>query len=412
MDKEKATRILAKELVKSDGQKFVTDHAYKKHLLEQSLSCYPVKYEKPFSFTSKIYWPYEGGHVLSIEQYNKNVNDYRKEVVDYCTNVNDANYVFVEHAENLSFNESYSLLHLADTFSFFALIREEEAEHLRKRVYKDVQPEVICAMNTLGIKHYVDVYRLYISNNFLEILDALSVSKKFTDFVSELSYDNDGEVGKSKFDIFEGIDVLNKCFEKLKVKTFISLTEYRQSTSSGYVHRKNLAEVVEELRSLPAMNLDSKLIDDFFNFVFFLPDEDQNIEYNKAILKSYSQSLNYKQVLVKEYSEGDHFCEYFDILSNDLQEEVVKSLKNDPCKKKPVYDSFLWSKGFKDIELDYLNFYKEKASIFIEYFSQRGADEKKVILQDIMNCDFVNEEVANWLNQNEVELLREVGLNG
>ncbi len=410
MDKEQATKILAKGLVKLNGQKFIVNPAYQKQTLEEALSCYPVEYEKPFSLQTCV-----SGNLSDFTK------EYKSKIIAYCSKVEDANYVFTDHFENFSQTRSahgsmYSHLIFTDTFSFFALIGETEAECLKKRVYKDVLPEVVIAMNTMGIKHFADTYKVYNSvDNFLEMIEAAKVSKKFLEFATHVPYDNDEEVKTTHFNDFKGIDAMNKHFELLGVKARLSTTEDRKTTSEkhpNYVHKKNLSKVVEELRKLPInAELNIHVPDNFFDFVFSLPYEDQNIEANKLILKQFPKSLDYKQVLVKEYSEGSHFCEYFDALSKDLQEKVVEALKNCP-NKKPLYDSFLWSKGFKDIELDYLNFYKENTEIFIDYFSKRSVLEKKVILQDIMSCEFVNEEVANWLNQNEAELIREVGFDG
>ena len=58
------------------------------------------------------------------------------------------------------------------------------------------------------------------------------------------------------------------------------------------------------------------------------------------------------------------------------------------------------------------NLYKEEAEEFISYFKDRLSEEKKVILKDIMECDFINDKVTEWLNQNESDLIREASFNG
>ncbi|MDP2906429.1 MAG: hypothetical protein Q8O03_00665 [Nanoarchaeota archaeon] len=417
MDKEQATKLLAKELVKLNGQKFIVNQAHQKQTLEKALSCYPVEHEKPFSLQT---YTKDVNRLTSDNLYSFN-KGYKQTITAYCSKVEDANYVFTEHFENFSQTHSphggmYSHLIFTDTFSFFALIGEQEAEYLKKHVYKDVSPEVVTAMNTMGIKPFADAYKVYNSmDNFLEMIGAAKASKKFLEFATRVQYDNDEEVKTAHFTDLKGIDTLNKQFELLGVKARLSTTEDRKTSNEkhpDYVHKKNLSKVVEELRELPInTELDVQIPDNFFAFVFSLPYKDQNIEANKLILKQFPKSLDYKQILVKEYSEGSHFCEYFDALSKDLQEKVVESLKN--CSNKKLsYDSFLWSKDFKSIKLDYMNFYKENTGIFIEYFSKRNPEEKKVIIKDVMDTDFVNEEVVEWLNQNESELIREVGLNG
>lgn len=241
----------------------------------------------------------------------------------------------------------------------------------------------------------------------------LEVAKKFIDTALKLKCDDDAEVSKDLFrKNLEDFKSLNVRFERIGIKTRI---ESYDATARGYVTRATLLKLVGELSSaINGIKSEYKdtLWNEFVDFVFFyLPVEEQSIESNKYILKS-SQNLDFvTAVLSKEYSEGKHFQEYFDVLDKEAQDKVVKSLKVFSGRK-PVYDSFLWSKGFKDINLDYVNMYKKDANIFIDYFSKRDPEEKKVIIKDVMNCDFVNEKVADWLNQNEPDLLREVGLNG
>lgn len=59
---------------------------------------------------------------------------------------------------------------------------------------------------------------------------------------------------------------------------------------------------------------------------------------------------------------------------------------------------------------DSLFLYKEDAYRFINYFKGRKPDEKREILREILDCEFVNKEVADWLNNNESKLVKEVGL--
>lgn len=65
----------------------------------------------------------------------------------------------------------------------------------------------------------------------------------------------------------------------------------------------------------------------------------------------------------------------------------------------------------KQEKLDCLRMYKEDAEGFINYFNSKPAEEKKAILGDVMGYDFTNAKVAKWLNENYLDLVREVGLN-
>ena len=150
--------------------------------------------------------------------------------------------------------------------------------------------------------------------------------------------------------------------------------------------------------------------DDFLNFIFSIPYEDQNIQCNKFLLKN-SKVRDYHEILTNEYVKGKSFQEYFDCLDNDCQQKVAKYLTN--VKERNLsHDSFLWSKGFKETKLDYMQDYKENANNFIKYFKTKNHEDKKTILKDIMNCDYTNKAVADWLNENEIELLRKVSMDG
>lgn len=65
----------------------------------------------------------------------------------------------------------------------------------------------------------------------------------------------------------------------------------------------------------------------------------------------------------------------------------------------------------KQEKLDCLRMYKEDAEGFINYFNGKPAEGKKAILEDVMGYDFTNVKVAKWLNENYLDLVREVGLN-
>ena len=113
----------------------------------------------------------------------------------------------------------------------------------------------------------------------------------------------------------------------------------------------------------------------------------------------------------KEYTEGKYFTEYFDCLCNEQQQKVVCCLKLLP-EKNLANDSFLWSKGFKEVTLDYMDIYQNDADKFIDYFKSRAPGEKKTILKDIMGCDYNNKPIADWLDENELELMRKVSMDG
>lgn len=427
MNKEQATRILSKELAKIKGQKFIVNSAYQKHLLEKAISAYEVEHEKPFSSQTYI----QDVNKATSREIADFTKEYKARITTYCSEVKDANYIFTEHFENLSqtlrqahsaylSDALYSYLTFTNTFSFFALIGEKEAENLKSLFYKNVSPEVVQAMDVLEIKHFVDDYYNYKNLNvsFLEKLDSLTMAKKFINYMSIVRFDKDDETPTSRLNEHVGsILDINKHLKQLGLSSVVSDKEYRKTTLEGYIHKDNLLKVIDELKGVE--NIDRikelKTIDEyyngFFNFVFSLPYEDQNIEMNKFIIKRSPASFDYVQILVKEYSDGKYFQEYFDCLDAEKQKKVVESLKSVP-KKNSDHNVFLWNKGFKDVDMDYMNLYKTDYTGFIEYFAGRTTDEKKVILKDIMDADFVNEKVTAWLNDNYLDMMREVGFNG
>lgn len=74
------------------------------------------------------------------------------------------------------------------------------------------------------------------------------------------------------------------------------------------------------------------------------------------------------------------------------------------------YADFLLANGNQKPADYYIDLYKEDGEGFIDYFQTRSSYEKKNILKDIFGCDFVNEDVAGWLDENEVELVREASM--
>ncbi|MDP2906430.1 MAG: hypothetical protein Q8O03_00670 [Nanoarchaeota archaeon] len=331
MDKEQATKLLVEQLVKTNGQTFVTDTAHKKHFLEKAVACSPIEYEKPFTLRFAIDFLCDSRHTLSNDKLENIVGGYKEKLIKHCSKVSDANYVFVENSQSVSMAGKYSdnsCLSLMGDLSFFALIGEKEVKNLQRMFYKDVDPNIIRAMNTLGIRHFVNSYKSY---------------KKEPYF----------------------------------------MRDYRPSDS----------------------------LDSFLEFVFTIPYEDQNIENNKEILRRIYYHTDFVEILTKEYSNGKYFEEYFNCLDKGNKKTVFDNLKNIQ-ERKPVNDSFLWSQGFKELQLNYLEMYKDNTKDFIDYFSNKNLEEKKIILKDIMNCEFTNEEVVKWLNENYLDLVREVGFNG
>ena len=149
----------------------------------------------------------------------------------------------------------------------------------------------------------------------------------------------------------------------------------------------------------------------FNEFVFSLPYEGQNIESNKFLLTHRVEKAYLHDILTNEYAKGKYFQEYFNSLQNYQQRDIAKCLAR-VQNRNFSNDSFLWSKGFKEINLDYMEFYKNDSQRFIDYFKRRNPPNKRIILNCIMDCNYTNKQVAEWLEENEVDLLREVSMDG
>ena len=146
-------------------------------------------------------------------------------------------------------------------------------------------------------------------------------------------------------------------------------------------------------------------------FVFSLPTEDQNIILNQKILETTTNINIITDILYDAYREEKHFKEYFEVVNKEAQNQAVNALRH-AQERNLSFDSFLWDKGFKEVNLDYMRLYKRDADEFIEYFKSKKPDDKKTILKGIMKYDYTNKAVADWLDENELDLIREVSLDG
>lgn len=81
----------------------------------------------------------------------------------------------------------------------------------------------------------------------------------------------------------------------------------------------------------------------------------------------------------------------------DLEEKVIEVMKE------------LLPKEIKSNYMGLARFYPQE---FITYFSEiEDTENKKQILKSLLECDYDNKEVIDWLNKNESKLIRDVGMN-
>ena len=428
MDEEEAIKILTGELAKDLGISIVRDEWYKKELIKKfnyfnqfsnpmmvdykHYDCIPLK-DKHEAVSS-------GGHFIHTPHYIKTqiVHTTLSGLIKNIESCNGANYFFIDTPLHNESSNSLNNLHFFVTP--YSIIGEKEINHLRKSFYKDVQPQIQGAMDVLNIENYADVYSLYTNNISLNLTG--TAVKDFLDSELHLDYFNDwGNKNIIVIDI-ESVGNLNRLnleFENIGLKSQLDTTKYREEKAiKAYpkrINKKNIKEVVNEMEQKSFLfaqeDTRKEMLKNFWDFVFTIPYNHQNIQSNQAILKSHAGEIDYISILGNEYNKGRHFPEYFNCLDDLQQQRVARCLKNTP-ERNIANDSFLWSKGFKEISRDYMDIYKKDADEFIEYFKSKKPDDKKTILKDIITCDYTNKAAANWLDENETELLREVSMDG
>ena len=147
------------------------------------------------------------------------------------------------------------------------------------------------------------------------------------------------------------------------------------------------------------------------------------ISRNDILLEKYNyivKTLNSLKYKVRErsqfmdvadlcYLEGD-VCRAMGTLQG-YKPKKPKWITQEDIQKIGKIAKELWEKELEHLKLEHTCLYKENNQQFIEYFSNiKTVEEKKKILEAILNCPHNNETIAEWLNNNESELVKEVGL--
>jgi len=374
MDKKTATLTLTEKLREGNNYHVIVNYHYQKKILEESIACYQI------------------GEIVAFGSYA---------IRDSLKNKNSALYEKLEPKADYLFIENFEIDKRA-TASSFAIIGEEEINQLRNTFYKNVPDDVEVAMKVLDIKNYAELYEKY-SNGELnkELSEIYPLFLKFKNSLRDMFC-----VKNSYFPTYKVEEYLK--MERKEINKILNERgiDNAYSWSDDTVNQSSVKDIVGKLETV--RNFD--LLPSFINFVFTIPHEDQNIEVNKTILKLPCETLDYVKILTEEYFKGKSFPDYFDCLDSKKQKKVINALEFKKADNS-VYNSFLWSRGFRTIGLDHLRLYKEDTKGFIEYFNTKSAEEKKAIIQDLMKSDITNEEVVNWLTKNHMDLVREVGLN-
>ena len=150
MDKEKAARVLARELNDKIGRHLVFEECSKKILIKNST--YLKQIEDPVFYTVRDKY-------INFAKTSEHIT---KELLSLYKSFKDANYFFMQNRSMTLDENPYPQSHFIATP--YVLIDESEEKNIRKLCYKDVPKNILDAMNVLSIDNYVENYKLYIRN--------------------------------------------------------------------------------------------------------------------------------------------------------------------------------------------------------------------------------------------------------
>lgn len=387
MEQEKAVRLLTKKLVEDSGRAVVFDKSHKNRLIGNANLAYVVGESKIVDYEKYGKKYFSQGEYEKKEYSGKSIEDVLKDVVP-----DEANYLFA--SKPISWGDHHLGLNVVP----YAILGSEERVAIKERFYKCSDVAVREAIDSLKIENFLEIYNIYSTKQFLAVYKAIDLIFQNPEFLNHF-VQNPIEHRHVKIKGFtkenHDFNLLNSLLKRLDIKC--------GAFSDGM-------DVCTEYTSMLMKGLSKH--SDFFRFVFSLPSEDQDVETNKLLLKHHPSLLNVDTILLKEYSQGKFFKEYFGILDCHQKENVLNLLK-DCLSRNPEYDSFLFSLGFKDVMnlSDYRSWGKNDPKTFIDSFQKECREKKVAILKDLFDSESVSEDVINWLNENELALVKEAGLS-
>jgi len=374
MDKRTATLTLTEKLRELGYINLVSDTSVKSYLLDNAKS---------------VVLDFKKGSLVPKGKQSINLNRFGEDSLGTTfTNCPKANYFFTEGGSIEKGNYAYLKKAIITPV---ALIGEIEERVLKETFYKDMPDEMLTAFKVLNIPNFLRQYEAY--SSFSDEDTELHVKGLYFPFkeadVVEIGDIIQGAQSK-RFYLVDKIkpngDISGKTFKDVFLKTPCGPSSYNEC---------NLSAIIPIKKNYP---------DYFFNFVFTLPYEDQNITANKVILKS--GKVDFCRILLEKYSKGRHFQEYFQVLDEEKQKLIVDKLKDLPEQNK-FLNSWLFNQGFI-LELDYLDFYMNYSEKFIKYFSKSTQDVQELIVSDIFSCGHINQEVIDFLEKDYPDLLRDM----
>ena len=391
MDKRTATLTLTEKLQQMGYVNLVADTAVKSYLLENTKSV--------ILYLGNDYSRFIDSKEIDLSKDTK----YDKlSLSNLKQKYPQANYLFAE-------KNKYGLDgKLNNTFiTPVAIIGEEEERILKKEYYKDVPYFVRKALEILDIPNFIADYETYSSlctnTDTQELEIKLTFNKEDSLKCYALFKKSDSiEIG----DIIQG--------KKSKRYYLIENIESSRMFGSRFKDAElkipaNLERGFCEINFLKPIFKLYNITYEFIKFAFALPAQEQNINQNQKILKTITNIDTITEILYNTYLDEKNFRKYFNVVNKDAQNQAFNALRQ-VQERNSSYDSFLWDKGFKEVNLDYINLYEKDTDKFIEYFKSKKQDDKKTILKDIMNCDYTNKAIGDWLDENELDLVREVSM--
>ena len=412
MDNEQATKILAKDLGNRFGRRVIRETLEKSELFENI----PLRYQ----VANPVIVGYSNSKYTSGSEAKKDLVD----ILLLHDNFEDANYYFLDTNPILTKEQ-------LDNYNFYfwvtpyAMIGDKEKEVLKNFYYKDLSLEVYQAMGALDIENFSEIYKAYKNCSGESFPDYDIIC--FLSLVDEECKVYD-EIDTDYFRRMGGVIELNIKLANLGI-TNIKSRSRASKRPYYYASKNNLLEIAQQLKEKyfpsPFPQKSFLKFDSFFNhgqfmsflnFIFHkMPYEDQDFESNKILFKEHQNKIGYRDILLKEYSEGKYFKDYFFCLDSDNQKEFVEYLEGKPCLNLDL-NLFLWNMGFEDVfidPIDPVDLCGNNVDGFIRYFKDKTKDEKKEILERLYRSDrsdFINREVIEWLDENEQELVRDIGL--
>ena len=394
MDERTATLTLTEKLHQLGYVNHVIDAAMKSHILENAKS-------------SVLGLGCSNPEVIDFNEIDLSKDTKSEEFSKLKEKFPQANYLFAEvNKTGLEAELGKTLITPA------AIIGKEEERILKNKYYKDVSYQVRWALDILEIPNFIEAYKIYSSLDPQDFdLKKIECENAFKEkdpskFYVPFKKEDSVEIG----DVVKGT-ITHKYYLVDKIEEEkVWGSRFNDSELKSPCHDKIHGACVYE-NMIKIYKYHSEISEDFQKFVFSLPPEDQDIEINKIILRAINNHDARAQILYAAYCEEKHFPQYFGIADMFAQKQAVNALRSIKIRN-PDYDHFLWDNGFKDVNLNHMQLYKNDTGVFIDYFSSRTEPEKKTILNEIMTCDFSNKQADSWLHENELELIRTVSMDG